>query len=564
MAGSIPLCPLPPVGFPGCPPPPPPAPGMPGVPPPGLPKRPQNFKPTGEVRRLQWDRLPDPVIKESVWLKKISLKSANVSGESADDIDTKLNSEGIFRDIQARFGIKPKQVKGVSADVDMKEPSVPAAAINGKQAEIGLIDGKKAQNMSLVSFKNFFQTKILMVGVDSDYVGLDEKFASETVMMQLISFLPTKDEEKALRAFKGDVSSLRKAEQLLLEFLNIPHREYVMNTILFKLTFEERFKSLDDDLCCGLSAVSCLNKCEQFMKLLEIILSLGNFMNCGTFIGAVHGFRINSINKLADVKSTEGGGSLLHFLAEIVDSSSSVDLQLQKKYAVNLDILRSDLKLLQKGLQDICKTVELLSKKESENTMTFVQIITPFSEECSVSLGILQDKISKLETEFFKTVAFFGEDEKKTPFDEFFGMFRTFLQSYERAVSENIAEREKKEKLAKRQQLQKVLKPSHRFNRSGERDARRAKTTSKLLPSFKIDGSRSTMDDILINLKEGTGFHDNQTESALEMSRSLAQNSKFRNPLEMRSPCDWSTSRKVSAGERIGQAAAELLQQLSK
>ncbi|KAJ3266630.1 hypothetical protein HDU77_011378 [Chytriomyces hyalinus] len=509
IPGAVPPPPPPPPPGLGGPPPPPPPPGIAGGPPPpppgpnafsappGLPKRVQKFKPTSEVRRLQWDRLPDPVVKETIWLKRISKldKEPTVlhqgSGEvkskavavAAVDVESQLELEGVFRDIQTRFGVKAKVLKPSKSDESLAgvvggSGGVDSTSAGGKIAEVTLIDGKKAQNMMIMlgRLKQYSSQEICKF-----ILCANENIVSESVMKQLIGFMPTKDEEKDLKSFKGEISSLRKAEQFLLEMIKVPHRDAVLNSIIYKIMFAERLKSLDEDLTVGLTAVSCLDKCDRFMKVLEIVLSMGNFMNSGTFIGSVHGFRINSINKLADVKCTEGKGSLLHFLAETVEHKfthlSEFTLELQDcipAARLSIEVLKSDLKILQAGLKGLQSTLAKLSSSpnandESSLTYEYTQLMAPFSDHASETLEELEVRMQKLEKGFGEVVQAFGEDPCKTPFDEFFGMFRHFLQSYESVCKENAAERDRQQKIEKRKKMQE------------ERESQRVASSSKLL-----------------------------------------------------------------------------------
>ncbi|KAJ3070679.1 hypothetical protein HDU98_006303 [Podochytrium sp. JEL0797] len=514
------------------------------------------FKPSMEVRRLQWDRLPDMVAKDSVWLKKItSVTTDAVSSKSAkkgvvEDVESKLDAEGVFKDIQSRFGVKPRVVKCLSTDEvsigklsDGKDDGVV-----GKAVEVTLIDGKKV--IMLGRLKQYTTSELVKY-----VMTINETIMSESIIKQLVTFLPSKDEEEALNAFKGDFSTLRKSDQFLIDLLRIPYRGRILDSILFKLSFSERFKALDDDLSCGLSAVSCLDKSDKFLRVLEIVLSLGNFMNSGTFIGSVYGFRINSINKLADVRSTEGKGSLLHFLADVVDSKfpelSGFMRELQEcipAARLSLEALKSDLKILQKELKDMLNLVAILAGAEnnSNDVRSYLEIITPFSKTANETVSELKGRTAKLETTFSKLVAYFGEDPEKTPFDEFFGMFKLFLQSYEKASSENAAERDRQAKLEKRKRLQE------------ERESQRAASSSKLLPTLKPDAANSKagnmMDDILASLKGGS----------ILLDAPLSQNEEPRVHGAPRRPIGAlhsSNHRKVSTSA-VGNQALAMLEQL--
>ena len=53
---------------------------------------------------------------------------------------------------------------------------------------------------------------------------------------------------------------------------------------------------------------------------MEYILAIGNYMNGGTTRGEAWGFKLDSLLKLVDVKSSvDSKVSLLHFVAENID-----------------------------------------------------------------------------------------------------------------------------------------------------------------------------------------------------------------------------------------------------
>lgn len=89
--------------------------------------------------------------------------------------------------------------------------------------------------------------------------------------------------------------------------------------MLFRLQYWEKFEQLRKSLGIVLEASDALRNSEQFKKLLQLILLLGNYMNGASQQGGAFGMRIDSINKLADTKaSDESQLTLLHCLVGIV------------------------------------------------------------------------------------------------------------------------------------------------------------------------------------------------------------------------------------------------------
>jgi len=59
---------------------------------------------------------------------------------------------------------------------------------------------------------------------------------------------------------------------------------------------------------------------EKFLKIMEIILNVGNYLNGSKANGQVNGFKLSSLSKLADVKSADNKTNLLDFLVEKIQT----------------------------------------------------------------------------------------------------------------------------------------------------------------------------------------------------------------------------------------------------
>ena len=84
----------------------------------------------------------------------------------------------------------------------------------------------------------------------------------------------------------------------------------------FMVLFLETFTAV-------LEASKDLSKSRHLKKLLEIVLALGNYMNRGQR-GNASGFRIVSLNKIGDTKSSLNKRvTLLHYLTDIIEQKVS-------------------------------------------------------------------------------------------------------------------------------------------------------------------------------------------------------------------------------------------------
>lgn len=73
-----------------------------------------------------------------------------------------------------------------------------------------------------------------------------------------------------------------------------------LNCFNFKLGFNELIENLEPDLKAGTAACEEITSSKKFGKILSLILSIGNFMNCGN--GEATGFELAILTKLQDIK----------------------------------------------------------------------------------------------------------------------------------------------------------------------------------------------------------------------------------------------------------------------
>ena len=102
----------------------------------------------------------------------------------------------------------------------------------------------------------------------------------------------------------------------------ISHYEQRLNTLFYKKKFAQSVSEMEPKITAVLEASKEVARSKKLKKLLEIILALGNYMNRGQRGNAL-GFRISSLNRLTDTKSSTKNTTLLHYLVDILESKVS-------------------------------------------------------------------------------------------------------------------------------------------------------------------------------------------------------------------------------------------------
>lgn len=178
--------------------------------------------------------------------------------------------------------------------------------------EFSVIDNRRARNCTILLSKlktSNEELKNILLNMDSK----DE--LPKDMIEQLLKFVPTVDEEALLEEHRNEVSNMAKADRFLYEMSKIYRYKQKLDVLYFKKKYLERYK----EICKEIEAVTkcCLElrKNSKILKLLEIVLAFGNFMNQSHKKGVAVGFSIATLNKLIDIKSSSDRSfSMMHFL----------------------------------------------------------------------------------------------------------------------------------------------------------------------------------------------------------------------------------------------------------
>ncbi|THU49067.1 hypothetical protein C4D60_Mb06t05660 [Musa balbisiana] len=259
-----------------------------------------------KLKPLHWDKMNPINVEHSMVWDKISNGSLKV------DEDT----------MEALFGSAFRNRKAVDAAAN---PSTSKAAIT----QIVLLDPRRSQNIAIVLRSTAISRQDIIDGL-TDGCGL-----STDVLERLTKIAPTKDEEDLVLGYTGDPSKLADAESFLFYILHAVTVPFArLDAMLFRSNYAlevatfKRYLQVLEQACKELKTPTR----GPFLKLLETVLKAGNRMNAGTARGNAHAFNLTALLKLADVKSSDGSTTLLHFVVEEVVRSEGKSLVVNRNY----------------------------------------------------------------------------------------------------------------------------------------------------------------------------------------------------------------------------------------
>uniref|UniRef100_A0A8C1VZ19 Diaphanous-related formin 3 n=1 Tax=Cyprinus carpio TaxID=7962 RepID=A0A8C1VZ19_CYPCA len=488
------LCPhapplLPPVpGAPAPPPPPPPPlpPGcasMPGMPPPpplgldaltsstlqlilpfGL-KPKKEFKPETSIKRLNWSKIsPQEMSENCFW---VIAKEDRYENE----------------DLLTRLAIT------FSTQRDLEKKS-----IKKRVKELKVLDPKIAQNLSIFlgSFRMpYEEIRRIILEVDEDQL-------TEPMIQNLVKYLPEQEQLNALVKYKSEYANLSEPEQFGVVMSSVKRLRPRLNSILFKLQFEEQVSNLRLDIMAVNAACDEARKSKPFSRLLELILLMGNFMNAGSRNAQSFGFNLNSLCKLKDTKSADQTSTLLHFLVEICEEKFPEvlkfveDLQhVDQASRVSAENLEKSLRQMEKQLLQLEKDLDTFSSTDDQKDLFHSKMAISFHTFAYQyqKLVIMHSNMVSL---YLNMLEYFAIDPKKTSVEE---LFTDLICS----ISENARRREAEEKQRK----------ARIAREKAEREKQERQMKKKRLLEVNTENDETgVMDCLLEALQSGAAFRD--------------------------------------------------------
>lgn len=459
---SIPSGPPPPA--PPAPPPPPPG-GPPAFglfpfappppPPPGAPlgsAKVKNIpKPSNPMKSFNWNKLPENKVNGTIW-------------EDIDDL--KVFKTLDLEDFQKTFSAYQKAAKDTEDDISVVK----------KVKELSVIDGRRAQNCNIL----LSRLKLTNEEIRQAILTMDEQEdLPKDMLEQLLKFVPEKSDIELLEEHKNDLERMAKADRFLYEMSRINHYQQRLQSLYFKKKFAERLEEVKPKIQALSLASKEVVKSGSLRHLLEIVLAFGNYMNKGQR-GNAYGFKVNSLNKIADTKSsTDKNITLLHYLITVLEQkypkvmTFSEELQnVPEASKVNMTELEKDIGNLRSGLKIVEAELQYQQSQPSHSPANkFIPVVSQFITVATFSFSEVEESLNEAKELFAKALKHFGEDSSNLQPDEFFGIFDTFMTLFSEAKQDNenmIKRKEEKERQAlleatlKREKKAKVNEDGHR------------------------------------------------------------------------------------------------------
>ncbi|KAJ2778950.1 hypothetical protein GGI15_004029 [Coemansia interrupta] len=302
-----PMAPGLPAGIPGAPgaPPPPPAPTLLGA----LRRKELQYVPKVKLKMMQWDKLADQSVESSLWSKL-----EDRAGVKEKEVLDTLHSTGTFETLERMFAAKQ------AVDIFALQEKRRKEREEKEMVEISVLDTKRAYDVNIMLG---MMKKYTFREIRSALLRMDTSIISENFLKQLLTFVPTPEECGLLKAYQGrpDRKRLARPDRFFLETMKIWRYEQRLRVTVTWTSWAETFRDMQQDVAAVMTAAHAVATSRHFPQILEVVLSIGNYMNGSGYRGGAFGFKIASLNRLMDTKADDNKTTLLHFVATTVEDN---------------------------------------------------------------------------------------------------------------------------------------------------------------------------------------------------------------------------------------------------
>jgi Formin Homology 2 Domain/Subunit CCDC53 of WASH complex len=416
--------------------------------------------------------------------------------------------------------------------------TVGVAAVNLKRSSaVCVIDSKRANNGGIILARLKMTHDDLADAVDR----IDEHNLTAEQIENIIEYLPSKEERKALEAYmlEGGQDAAEKfdglceCEKFMVSMMTVKHAKRKVSALLFKLQFESCIRDIQKEAYAVEQACEELSSSVRLRQLLGIVLTFGNRLNtAGNGQGKAGAFTLDSLLKLNQAKAFDKKTTFLHYIILIVQRNNELLLNFKDDLPtvfasekIFWDQCVADLEEVENQLENVRKMalyqahqsqayrIRRKSKREdpdeslsdADDTLTLEEEVealrsTPiglFTLSAIKYVSALRDKVENTKLMFARLLEYFGEEERQLQPHELFSIIVTFSRDFDKAKEQVLAN----EKFKQREDRKRQANSNVDRTPSRHRNVSPAVSDKKSVDTLKLSNLQPNMSPILNELK---------------------------------------------------------------
>ena len=333
-----------------------------------------------------------------------------------------------------------------------------------KKQVVYLVDMKRGQNACIA----LSRIKVSFSDIRRKLEAMNDNEFSAEMLEFIKEYLPTPDETKQLKDYKGERGALGQAEIFMLEMLDFPTAPSILDCLVFKKQYAERADAIREQLLKLEEACNDVKSSWRLKKAMKTILKVGNQMNADGNEKS-HGFSLDSLLKLQSAKAFDKKTSILQYVIMLIDRNDEDCLQFPEDLAhvgviarVGLESLGVEKDALDKELEQSRSVVAREVERGGSVELSTVGFI---SEAGQKSMHL--DATMKQVHETFKDLLHYFGEEESLPSNEFFTTLHRFITEFVNERKKYIDQKKKEEREAAKAAAARGNTPARRSSMLG-------------------------------------------------------------------------------------------------
>ncbi|KAJ3192914.1 hypothetical protein HK101_005753 [Irineochytrium annulatum] len=258
---------------------------------------------TMPTKPLGWVKMPEHLLPDSIWMSVVD--GAYGPSPSASEIildRPELDALPRFFGKRSAGGVKLLRTTPLSKS---------------------LLGTSRARTVEILLSSMWVPHSVIrdaLITIDDDVLTTDRL----EILRQCV---PTVEEANVVHAFRGNPTSLGKADQFILALSTIPRLPQRINALLHRRRVLNDMSGLAQKLGIVSAAVNAIRRSPALVRLLQTVLAVGNCLNKGTFKGKAYGFKVEGLGKLKEIRAADGcegrarAPTLLHYVARRLEET---------------------------------------------------------------------------------------------------------------------------------------------------------------------------------------------------------------------------------------------------
>ena len=344
--------------------------------------------------------------------------------EKMRDEEVRLDKD----EIEGLFAAKVAAAKKKEEEEDVEGEGVPGAP--RKKRLVILLSARRSQTIGVL----LSHLKIPHDDLRKAIMSLDVNKLQTNFVVQLMKLLPTDQEIAALQSYTGPKEDLGTAERFLFELLCIPRLKPRLQCFVFILEFNARLHDLSENVEVFSYAIHDIQRCKKLVKVLEIVLAMGNYLNGQGPKGGAFGFKLEFLTKLADTKTSDNKSTLLHYLVTYIERVNKELLDFPQELS-NVEIgakvsenMVDEISKFKKEIKFIYEEMNKPYYKSNAKNDPCGSKLEQFYHTAYTDMDVLENNKKETLAMYKELSKQFGEEELKP--DEYMTYIHQFAQSF--------------------------------------------------------------------------------------------------------------------------------------